>query len=188
MGGACVDRRALVTGASRGIGAAIATRLAREGATVVLTARTSEPTAGREGSLREVADDIAAAGGRAEVVAADLSRPEDRARLMDEVARGGPLDILVNNAAVAFLATATEYPDRRYRLMFELLVHAPFDLIQRAVPAIARTRSRVDPEHLLDRLRPPHRATVPPPRRARAVHGVRDGQGGARASDNGPGR
>jgi citronellol/citronellal dehydrogenase len=130
-------RAALVTGASRGIGKAIAERLARGGATVVLAARTLDPRDSSQGSLRETAEGIAAAGGRAVAVQADLSLPADRARLMEECAEQvGGLDILVNNAAVAFLGRGSEYPEKRYRLMFELLVHAPFDLCQRAIPTM----------------------------------------------------
>ena len=72
-------RRALVTGASRGIGAAVAERLAAEGAHVVLTARTLERSGSLPGSLEETADRLAAHGGRVGVVAADLADPEDRA-------------------------------------------------------------------------------------------------------------
>ena len=129
-------RLALVTGASRGIGAAIAGRLAHGGATVVMVARTLEPGDSGNGSLRQVAEDIESSGGRAIPIQADLSVPEDRERLVAEAREHGPIDILVNNAALAFLMKATEYPARRLRLMFEVCVHAPFHLSQLVVPGM----------------------------------------------------
>jgi citronellol/citronellal dehydrogenase len=129
-------RLAVVTGASRGIGAAIAARLATGGATVVLTARTLEPGGRAEGSLREVAERIEADGGRVAIVPADLSKPEDRQRLVAEAAQRGPIDILVNNAAVAFLMKGSEYPGRRLRLMLEVCVTAPLELCQLVVPGM----------------------------------------------------
>ncbi|MGA0782030.1 MAG: SDR family NAD(P)-dependent oxidoreductase, partial [Ilumatobacteraceae bacterium] len=94
---------ALVTGASRGIGTAIARRLAAEGATVACTARTLEPDPKYQGSLRDTIAMIEASGGRAEAFRCDLSVADDRARLVDEVHDSlGPVDVLVNNAAVTF--------------------------------------------------------------------------------------
>jgi len=100
----CDGMVALVTGSSRGLGKAIAARLAERGATVALTARTMDPDPKYQGSLSQTRDEIVAGGGRAVAVQADLSQSEDRARLFDEVvsAVGAP-DILVNNAAVTFL-------------------------------------------------------------------------------------
>jgi NAD(P)-dependent dehydrogenase (short-subunit alcohol dehydrogenase family) len=130
-------RTAIVTGASRGIGAAIAIRLARAGASVVIAARTLEQRDGVAGSLVDVAASIEELGaGRAIPVVTDLSKPEDRERLVALAEEVGPVDILVNNAAIAFLATASNYPDRRARLMFEINVFAPLDLAQRVVPGM----------------------------------------------------
>src|SRR5690348_4890423 len=104
MGDRCAGTVAVVTGASRGIGEAIARRLAQEGARVALSARTLEPGDGAEGSLSEVAADIRAAGGEAVAIRCDLSRRDDRAHLVTETQQLlGPVDILVNNAAVTFL-------------------------------------------------------------------------------------
>lgn len=133
-------RLALVTGASRGIGAAIAARLARDGATVVMVARTLEPGGPGTGSLREVASAIEASGGRAFPVQADLSLSDDRERLVAEAAEHGSIDILVNNAAVAFLLKGSEYPVKRLRLMFEVCVHAPLHLSQLVVPGMKARR------------------------------------------------
>ncbi|MBL7502074.1 SDR family NAD(P)-dependent oxidoreductase [Frankia sp. CNm7] len=142
MSSGCAGKVALVTGASRGLGKAIAQRLAAEGATVAITARTLEPDPKYTGSLRETREEIRAAGGAAIAVQADLSRDEDRARLFEEVtAQVGAPDILVNNAAVTFLRPLDTFPPRRARLMMEMHVVAPLHLTQLAVPAM-RERGR----------------------------------------------
>jgi citronellol/citronellal dehydrogenase len=141
MTGAVAGRVALVTGASRGLGAAIAARLARAGARVGLSARTLEPDARRDGSLRETVGAIAAAGGDAVPFQADLARPEDRARLVAEATeRLGPVDILVNNAAVTYLGAVGEWSEKRWRLMFEVQVRAPFELAELVLPGMRERR------------------------------------------------
>jgi citronellol/citronellal dehydrogenase len=138
----CDGKVALVTGASRGLGKAIAQRFAAEGAAVALTARTMEPDPKYQGSLRQTLDEIDTAGGTAIAIQADLSKPEDRGRLFAEVAeRLGAPDILVNNAAVTFLRPLDEFPERRVRLMLEMNVLAPLHLTQLAIPAM-RERGR----------------------------------------------
>jgi NAD(P)-dependent dehydrogenase (short-subunit alcohol dehydrogenase family) len=138
----CEGKVALVTGTSRGLGKAIAQRLAAEGATVALTARTMDPDPKSHGSLSETVAEIEAAGGWAIAVAADLSNADDRERLFGEVVdRVGAPDILVNNAAVTFLRPLDEFPDRRVRLMMEMHVLAPLHLTQMAIPAM-RERGR----------------------------------------------
>jgi citronellol/citronellal dehydrogenase len=140
--GSADGKIALVTGSSRGLGKGIAQRLADEGATVALTARTLEPDPKYTGSLQETLDEITAAGGRAIAVQADLSQPEDRARLFAEVVdRVGAPDILVNNAAVTFLRPLDTFPEKRVRLMMEMHVLAPLHLTQLAIPAM-RERGR----------------------------------------------
>jgi citronellol/citronellal dehydrogenase len=133
--GACDGRVALVTGSSRGLGKAIAQRLAHEGATVALTARTLEPDPKYDGSLLQTRDEITAAGGRAIAVQADLSATEERARLFAEVVDSvGAPDILVNNAAVTFLRPLDGFPEKRVRLMMDMHVVAPLHLSQLAIP------------------------------------------------------
>lgn len=137
MQGACAGKVALVTGASRGLGESIAKRLASEGARVAISARTLEPDGRVEGSLRETAAAIAAAGGEAYPVACDLSKAEDRHAMVAEVTSAlGPIDILVNNAAVTFLYPYTEFPEKRFRLMVEVQLWAPFELGQLVVPGM----------------------------------------------------
>lgn len=129
---------AIVTGASRGIGEAIARRMAGEGAVVAVTARTVEPGDSRfEGSISETVDLIVKAGGTAIAVAADLSKQEDRSRLVEQVTKElGPIDVLVNNAAVTFFEPVAEFSQRHYDLMFEVQVRAPFELAQLVLPSM----------------------------------------------------
>ena len=129
---------AVVTGASRGIGEAIARRMAAEGAIVAVTARTVEPGDSRfEGSITETVDLITAAGGQAIAVAADLAKQEDRRRLVEHVTKElGPIDVLVNNAAVTFFEPVSTFSERHYDLMFQVQVRAPFELAQLVLPAM----------------------------------------------------
>jgi len=136
--GAMEGKVAVVTGASRGIGEAIARRMASEGAVVAVTARTVEPGDSRfEGSITETVDLITKAGGTAIAVAADLSKQEDRHRLVEHVTKElGPIDVLVNNAAVTFFEPVAEFSQRHYDLMFEVQVRAPFELSQLVLPSM----------------------------------------------------
>jgi NAD(P)-dependent dehydrogenase (short-subunit alcohol dehydrogenase family) len=134
---------ALVTGASRGIGTAIAQRFAAEGAKVALVARSLEPGSGGHlaGSLRETADAIAAGGGVALPLVADLSDPAcDRAALVAQVEeRLGPVDVLVNNAAACFYLTIDQTSERRLRVAYEVNVITPY-LLTKAVVGPMRDR------------------------------------------------
>jgi NAD(P)-dependent dehydrogenase (short-subunit alcohol dehydrogenase family) len=131
-------RRALVTGASRGIGAGIAERLAAEGADVAITARTLDAHDTLAGSLAETAARLERHGSTVAVVAGDLVDDGDRARIVPDAveALGGPIDILVNNAAAAIYAPLADMPLRRRRLVFDANVHAPLDLAQAVIPAM----------------------------------------------------
>jgi len=128
----------LVTGASRGIGAAIAERFAANGARVAVSARTtSEGDHPLPGSLASTVRGIVDAGGEAVAVAADLSLAADRERLLEEVsARLGPIEILVNNAAVTWFEPVETFDERHYDLMFEVQVKAPFALSRGVLPAM----------------------------------------------------
>ena len=133
--GSLEGRVAVVTGASRGIGAGIATRLAAEGAAVALCARTLEPSPGLDGSLREVTDAITGTGATAVAIQADLSDEDDRATMIPAARDAlGPIDILVNNAAAAIYTANADIPLRHRNLTFSVNVQAPMDFAQQVLP------------------------------------------------------
>jgi NAD(P)-dependent dehydrogenase (short-subunit alcohol dehydrogenase family) len=127
-----------VTGASRGIGAGVAVRLAAEGADVAIVARTLDHHPSLPGSLRATAARMAPFGGRVVTVVADLSDDVDRGRVVPGAVAGlgGPADILVNNAAAAIYQPLADFPLRRRLLTFALNVEAPLDLMQAVLPSM----------------------------------------------------
>jgi NAD(P)-dependent dehydrogenase (short-subunit alcohol dehydrogenase family) len=138
--GALRGRVAIVTGASRGIGAAVAKRFAAEGARVAAVARTAqEGDFHLPGSLARTVADIRDAGGEAVAIAADLASPDtDRAAIVQEAvdAFGAPVDVLVNNAAAAFHIPTLQVSERRVRVAFEVNVWSPWALTQAVLPAM----------------------------------------------------
>lgn len=141
--GVLAGQVAVVTGASRGIGEAIALRLAMEGARVVVSARSVEADDHYlPGTITATVERIRAAGGEALAVRADLASEADRAALIEQARDAfGPVDILVNNAAITYFIPVADFPEKRYRLMMEVQVRAPFELAQRVLPDM-RERGR----------------------------------------------
>lgn len=128
---------AIVTGASRGIGEAIAELFASEGAKVVCAARTLNEGDHRmlEGSLSRTIDRIKEAGGTALAIQADVSDEEDCYRLVDQTkSEFGAADILVNNAALNYYIPIVDYPTNRWVRSFAINVHAPFILSKAVLP------------------------------------------------------
>src|SRR5258705_13652913 len=112
-------QRALVTGATSGIGRAVALQLARDGAEVVVHGRDAARGA-------ETVEEITAAGGKARFVAADLADAADVQRLASDA---GDVDILVNNAGIALFAPTAEFDVSAFDKMFASNVRAPFFLV-----------------------------------------------------------
>ena len=121
------DRKALVTGATSGIGRAIAMQLAGEGADVVVHGRDAA-----RGD--ETVEAITAAGGRARFVSADLSDPADISRLAGNV---GDIDVLVNNAGFAVFGATADLQVGAFDAMFASNVRAPFFLVAAFAPGMA---------------------------------------------------
>ncbi len=136
--GRFAGRRAVVTGASRGIGAAVAEQLAADGAHVAIVARTAEEDPGIVGSLAVTAERLRSYGGRVGVIRADMALESDRAGVVPaaEEALGGPVEILVNNAAAMIFRPMADFPLATRRTIFEVNVHAPLDLAQAVIPAM----------------------------------------------------
>jgi citronellol/citronellal dehydrogenase len=131
-------RCAIVTGASRGIGRAVAIQLASEGADVAIVARSVEPGNKISGSLNETAERIRALGSKCIVIGTDLSDGNDRARIVPEAIEGlRHVDILVNNAAAAIYQPPATYGLQHRRLSMEVNFQAPADLMQALVPHLA---------------------------------------------------
>lgn len=134
--GVLAGKVAVVTGASRGIGEAIALRYAMEGAKVVVSARTvEEGDHVLEGSINSVVKKIRDAGGEAHAVRCDLAIEDHRTNLVKETeVTFGPVDILCNNAAVTYFVPVLDFKEKHYRLMMEVQVYAPFHLSQLILP------------------------------------------------------
>jgi NAD(P)-dependent dehydrogenase (short-subunit alcohol dehydrogenase family) len=134
---------ALVTGASRGIGREIARLFAREGARVACSARTVQEGDHRlfEGSLHSTVEEILSAGGQAHAVPCDVSEHDNCAAAVDEVRQAlGPIDVLVNNAALTYFIPIDTYPLAKWHRSFAVNVHAPFYLSQLVLPDMVSKR------------------------------------------------
>jgi NAD(P)-dependent dehydrogenase (short-subunit alcohol dehydrogenase family) len=126
------DKVVVVTGASRGIGKSIAEVFAAEGGKVICAARTlHEGEHPLEGSLEHTVAGIKSAGGEATPVAVDISEYEECAKLIEETHKiYGPVDVLVNNAALTYFIPIATYPINRWHRSMAVNVHAPFYLSQ----------------------------------------------------------
>ncbi len=145
----------LISGASRGIGLAIAKRAARDGANIVLLAKTVEPNPKLPGTLGTAAAEIEAAGGQALPVATDI-RDENAvaAAVRAGVERFGGIDILVNNASAISLTPTPATPMKRFDLMFGVNVRGTYACTQACLSELLRSAAAGRNPHILN-LSPP---------------------------------
>jgi NAD(P)-dependent dehydrogenase (short-subunit alcohol dehydrogenase family) len=130
-------KTAFITGASRGIGLAIAKRFAAEGASVVLCASRMGAHGELQGTLEGAVEEINATGGIAAAVACNLSDALARSQLLESAeAHFGPLDIVVNNAAASVMKLPSEVTQKQRNLMYEVNLNAPVDIAQQVLPAM----------------------------------------------------
>jgi short-subunit dehydrogenase len=127
--------RTILTGASSGIGRALALELARQGARLVLNARREEP-------LRKLADEIAKLGGAAELVIGDITEPAVRQAALDRARSAfGGLDLLVNNAGIGALGRFEEAGPERLRQIMEVNFFALVEMARLAIPTLKQGRT-----------------------------------------------
>jgi len=131
-----------ISGASRGIGLAIALRAARDGANVVIAAKTPEPDPRLPGTIHTAAAEVEAAGGRALALQVDI---RDENAVQAAVARAaehfGGIDILVNNASAISLTRTPDTPLKRYDLMMDINVRGSFVCAQACLPHLKKARN-----------------------------------------------
>ena len=140
-----------ITGASRGIGLAIARRAAQDGANIVIAAKTTEANPKLPGTIHSAAAEIEAAGGKALAVRTDI---RDEASVLEAVARAvshfGGIDILVNNASAISLTPTSATPMKRFDLMFGVNVRGTYLCTQACLAQLARSAQAGRNPHVLN--------------------------------------
>ena len=140
-----------ITGASRGIGKAIALRAARDGANIVIAAKTDQPHPKLPGTVHSAVAEIEAAGGRGLGCIVDIRFEEQVQKAVDQAVQTfGGIDIVVNNASAIFLASTVQTPMSRYDLMQAVNVRGTFLVSKLCVPQMANAAN----PHILN-LSPP---------------------------------
>jgi citronellol/citronellal dehydrogenase len=148
-------KRIFVTGGSRGIGLAIALRAARDGASIAIAAKTSEPNPKLPGTIYTAAEEIKAAGGTALPIQCDLRDEAQIAAAVQQAADSmGGIDILINNASAINLTRTEETPAKRFDLMFDVNVRGTFLTSQAAIPHLRESAKSGRNPHILT-LSPP---------------------------------
>ena len=138
-----VDKIAIVTGASRGLGKAMAIELAREGASVAVAARTVEAGKGPlPGTIHETVNEIKKLGGKAIAVRCDVSKEEDVALMVDQVEREyGAVDIMVNNAGVTTPESFLKLTTKKWDLVMNVNLRGTFLCTKAVLPRMVEKRS-----------------------------------------------
>jgi citronellol/citronellal dehydrogenase len=138
--GSLKGRTLLISGGSRGIGLAIAIRAARDGANIVLMAKTGRPHAKLAGTVYTAAEEIEAAGGQALPLVGDVRNDEDVAgAVAAAVERFGGIDAVINNASAIDLSRTDDVDMKRYDLMQDINVRGTFLLSKLALPALRKS-------------------------------------------------
>jgi citronellol/citronellal dehydrogenase len=133
-------RVVVVTGASRGIGAAVAIRAAEDGASVALLAKTVTPHPKIAGTLADTAEAVALAGGQSLPLACDIRDPAEVASAIEAVAEAfGGIDVVINNAGALDLRPTESLPPKSLRKLMEINVEGPFSVVQAALPYLRRS-------------------------------------------------
>ncbi|SEC00044.1 citronellol/citronellal dehydrogenase [Rhizobiales bacterium GAS191] len=133
-------RTLFITGASRGIGLAIALKCARDGANVAIAAKTTEPHPKLPGTIFSAAEEVEAAGGKALPLQVDIRDEEGvKAALDKTVATFGGLDIVVNNASAISLTPSQATDMKRFDLMHQINARGTFMVSKYAIPHLARS-------------------------------------------------
>lgn len=141
----------VITGGSRGIGLAIAVRAARDGANVVLLAKTVDPNPKLPGTLASAAAEVEAAGGQALPVQSDIRDDAQIAAAVEQaVARFGGIDILVNNASAISLTPTPATPMKRFDLMFGVNVRGTYACTQACLPELIKSAKAGRNPHVLN--------------------------------------
>jgi citronellol/citronellal dehydrogenase len=148
-------KKIFVTGGSRGIGLAIALRAARDGASVAIAAKTSDPNPKLPGTIHTAAEEIRAAGGTALPIQCDLRDENQIAEsIAQTAAEFGGIDILINNASAINLTPTEATPAKRFDLMFDVNVRGTFLASQAAIPHLRASAEAGRNPHILT-LSPP---------------------------------
>ena len=143
-------KKIFITGASRGIGLAIAKRAAQDGAMVAIAPKTTEPHPKLPGTIFTAAEEIEAAGGKALPIQCDLRDENQIASAVSQAVEAfDGLDILINNASAINLTPTLQTPAKRFDLMFSVNVRATFLTSQAAIPALKESAKAGRNPHIL---------------------------------------
>lgn len=142
MPGSLAGRTLIISGASRGVGLAMALRAAADGANVCILAKTAEPHPRLQGTVHTAAAQIEAAGGQALPVVGDVRHDEDVARAVAAcVERFGGIDIAINNASAINISGTLELPMKSYDLMQDINVRGTFLLTKTCLPHLVEAEN-----------------------------------------------
>jgi len=133
------DKTVLITGGSRGIGKAIAIKLAREGANIVIAGKTIEPNPRLEGTIYTAAEEIAKEGGKVLPVQADIRFEESIQQMVNAAVKEfGKIDVLVNNASAIALTPTDQTEWKRWELMHNINVRGTFFMCKNCIPHLSK--------------------------------------------------